>query len=69
MTISIKLSVTGNYKVPVECKQGNLEVAFTVSGRGHDGPHEHTVPFLHGPDAMTLRIGPEVQDNGEEASE
>lgn len=68
MTISIQISVNGNYKVPVTAKQGDGEATTTVvSGRGHSGPNIHLVHFSHGPDALTLTIGPESPDHGEVA--
>lgn len=69
MTVSVKISVNGNYKVPFSFKQGDREENHVISGRGCNGPNEHTVHFSHGPDVMTLEIGPESQDNGEEESE
>lgn len=65
MTISVKISVNGNYKCPVSYKQGDREETQIVSGRGHDGPKEIYIPFYHGPDVMTLSVGPEEPDNGE----
>lgn len=43
MTISINVSVNGNYKVPVTTKYGENEpVTEVISGRGHDGPFVKT---------------------------
>lgn len=67
MTVMVKVSVNGNYKLPVSYKQGDREESFTLSGRGCVGPDERTISFYHGPDAMTLSVGPEEQDNGDEA--
>lgn len=64
MTVSVKVSVNGNYKVPVKYKQGAREVSEVVSGRGSQGPKELSIPFYHGPDVMTLEVGPEEADNG-----
>lgn len=64
MTISIKVSVNGNYKCPVSYKQGNREVSEVISGFGMAGPKELFIGFYHGSDAMTLQIGPEERDNG-----
>lgn len=61
MTTTIKVSVNGNYKIPV--KRGNDDAVF-VSGRGHDGPNEQTFYPTHG-DGATFVIGPETPDNGE----
>lgn len=65
MTISVQISVNGNYKCPATYKQGDREVSQVISGRGSDGPNVVHIPFYHGPDAMTLVLGPEEQDNGE----
>lgn len=64
MTVSVKVSVNGNYKLPVKYKQGDREVSDTISGRGHPGPKEVSIPFYHGSDVMTLEIGPEERDDG-----
>jgi hypothetical protein len=65
MTVSVKISVNGNYKVPVSYKQGAREESFEISGRGSPvGPVERQISFYHGPDALTLSVGPEEQDNG-----
>jgi len=65
MTVSVSVSVNGNYKVPVSYTQGDRTETFELSGRGHDGPNVRSISFYHGPDAMTLSIGPESADNGE----
>lgn len=67
MTVSVKVSVNGNYKLPVHVKQGDREEGFTLSGRGKPGPDERVVSFHHGPEPMTVTVGPEQPDNGEEA--
>lgn len=64
MTISIQISVNGNYKLPVSYQQGDRVESHVISGFGMDGPNVHYVNFSHGPDAMTLAIGPEEPDNG-----
>jgi hypothetical protein len=68
MTINVKVSVNGNYKCPVTCKQGDREETQIISGRGHDGPKEISFPFYHGPDVMTLSVGPEEEDKGEDSA-
>lgn len=65
MTVSVKVSVNGDYKVPVSYKQGDREESFIISGRGHPGPNEKYITFYHGPDVMTLSVGPEEKDDGE----
>lgn len=65
MTISVRVSCNGEYKCPVSYKQGDREESFTLSGRGKPGPDERHIQFYHGPDAMTLSVGPEEQDNGD----
>jgi hypothetical protein len=58
MTTQIKVSVNGNYKIPV--KQG--ETVTWVSGRGYAGPNEITFnPYSHG-DGSVFVIGPEEPD-------
>lgn len=69
MTVSVKISVNGNYKLPVTYKQGDREVSEVISGRGHEGPNELSIPFFHSADVMTLQVGPEEQDNGEAATD
>jgi hypothetical protein len=69
MTISVRVSCNGNYKCPVSYKQGDRAESFTLSGRGKAGPDVRDIPFYHGADAMTLSVGPEEQDNGEDECE
>lgn len=68
MTISVSISVNGNYKCPVSFKQGDREENHVISGRGMDRPNVLYIPFNHGPDAMMLSVGPEERDDGEEES-
>jgi hypothetical protein len=65
MTISVTVSCNGNYKCPVSYKQGERVEGFILSGRGKDGPDQRSIPFYHGPDVMTLSVGPEEPDEGE----
>lgn len=70
MTISIKVSVNGNYKVPVIVQRDTGEPALTdvISGRGHEGPFVMDIPYYHGGSkVVTVTVGPEEQDNGEAA--
>lgn len=69
MTISVSISVNGNYKCPVSYKQGDRAESQVVSGRGHEGPNVVHIPFYHSADVMTLSVGPEEQDNGDETGE
>lgn len=64
MTVQVKVSVNGNYKLPVKYKQGERETLMVISGRDHEGPNEQTIPFSHGPDVLSLELGPEEPDNG-----
>lgn len=68
MTISISVSVNGNYKVPVTTKYGSNEaVTEVISGRGSDGPKVKDIPYYHGnnpTNIVTVTVGPEEQDNG-----
>ena len=66
MTVSVKVTVNGNYKLPISYKQGGREENHVISGHGLDRPNELHIPFHHGPDVMTLTVGPEEPDNGEE---
>lgn len=65
MTVLIKVSVNGNYKIPV--KQGEKETI--VSGRQNclEGKGPNVVDFYptHG-DGSVFIIGPEIPDNGGE---
>lgn len=69
MTISINVSVNGNYKVPVTTQYGENEPATEViSGRGHDGPFVKQIPYYHGDNpsnVVKVTVGPESADNGE----
>ena len=65
MTVDVRLSVNGNYKLPVKMKQGERVEEFVISGRGHEGPNVKHITFYHGKDAMNLEIGPEEPDNGD----
>lgn len=71
MTISINVSVNGNYKVPVTTKYGDNEpTTETITGRGHDGPFVKFISYYHGSNpgnVVTVTVGPEEQDLGEEA--
>lgn len=66
MTVSVTVSVNGNYKLPIRYKQGERAHEEVLSGRDSNGPRILTIPFWHGPDAMTLELGPEEPDNGVE---
>lgn len=64
MTISIKVSVNGNYKVPVKIKRQALEATTEViSGRGLSEPFVKDIPMYHG-DVVEVTVGPEEADNG-----
>ena len=63
MTISINISVNGNYKCPVTFKQGDREVTEIVSGKDSEGPKNYYIPFYHGSDIMEIKVGPEEADN------
>lgn len=67
MTISVQVSVNGNYKCPVSYKQGDKEENHVVSGFGRTSPNVLYIPFSHGTDLLTLTVGPEEPDNGETA--
>ena len=69
MTINIKVSVNGNYKVPVTVQYGDGEpTTEVISGRGHEGPFVKNISYYHGSETVvTVTVGPEEQDNGDEA--
>lgn len=68
MTISIQVSVNGNYKVPVTTKYGENEpTTEVISGRGLSGPAVKHIPYYHGSNpsnVVVVSVGPEEQDNG-----
>lgn len=68
MTISIQVSVNGNYKVPVTTKYGDKEATTEViSGRGLNQPFVKYIPYYHGSNGdniVVVSVGPEEQDNG-----
>lgn len=67
MTISIQVSVNGNYKVPVTVKRGAEEsTTEVISGRGHEGPKVMHIPYYHGnaDGDLVVTVGKEEQDNG-----
>lgn len=67
MTISITVSVNGNYRVAVT-EQHGTEPPFreVISGRGHDGPNVKHIPHYHGTRSITtVTVGPEEEDRGE----
>ena len=66
MTISIQVSVNGNYKVPVTTKYGDGEpVTETISGRGLKGPFVKYINHYHGGASITtVTVGPEENDDG-----
>lgn len=68
MTISIQVSVNGNYKVPVKTQYGDKEpTTEVISGRNSNGPFVKHIPFYHGNDpknTVTVTVGPEEEDKG-----
>lgn len=68
MTISIQVSVNGNYKVPVTTKYGDNEpVTEVISGRGLPHPNVKHIPYYHGSNPsniVTVSVGPEEEDRG-----
>ena len=68
MTINVSISVNGNYKCPVSYKQGDREETQVVSGFGRDTPNVLSIPFYHSADVMTLSVGPEERDDGEDGN-
>ena len=64
MTISIKVSVNGNYKVPVTTQyDGPPPTTEIISGRGLSAPFVKDIYAYHGK-VTTVTVGPEEQDNG-----
>ncbi len=69
MTVSVRVSVNGNYKLPVSFKQGDREESFVISGKGSSTPVERNITFYHGPDVMSLSVGPEEEDKEEKVED
>lgn len=67
MTISINVSVNGNYKTPVVIqREGTADEEIVITGRGNDGPKVLSIPYYHGASKIvTVIVGPEEQDNGD----
>lgn len=67
MTISISVSVNGNYRVPIRVQyEDGRESNEVISGRGHDGPFVRHVPHYHGASKVTtVSVGPEQPDDGD----
>lgn len=68
MTISISVSVNGNYKAPVKVtrEDGSVE-NHVVSGFGMDRPNVLSINHYHGAsNVTTIAVGPESQDNGDD---
>lgn len=64
MTISIKVSVNGNYKVPVTIKYDDKEpTTEVISGRGLTAPFVKDIPAYHGK-ITVVTVGPEEADIG-----
>lgn len=66
MTISIQVSVNGNYKVPVKTSyKDGMESTEVISGRGLDHPFVKHIYYHHGTkEVVTVTVGPEEADNG-----
>lgn len=65
MTISIKVSVNGNYKVPVTTQYGDgVATTEVISGRGLDHPFVKDIPAYHRSSPVIVTVGPEEDDNG-----
>lgn len=68
MTISINVSVNGNYKIPVTTQYGDEEpVTEVISGFGHNGPFVKNISYYHGNNPnniVKVIIGPEEMDMG-----
>ncbi len=66
MTISIQVSVNGDYKVPVTTQYGESEpTTEVISGKGHGAPFVKCIPYYHGSNPsniVTVTVGPEEQD-------
>jgi hypothetical protein len=73
MTISIQVSVNGDYKVPVTIQRGTgLPVTEVISGRGHSGPNVRYIDYYHRDPAgypVIVTVGAEEQDHGDPAVE
>lgn len=66
MTISIQVSVNGNYKIPVTTKYGEDDpVTEVISGRGLTAPFVKHIPYYHDKNpsnVVTISVGPEEED-------
>jgi hypothetical protein len=65
MTISIQVSINGNYKVPVTVQYGD-EPSTTeiITGRGHEGPFVKNINYYHGSSTIvSISVGPESYDD------
>jgi len=69
MTISIQVSVNGNYKAPVKVtREDGSEENHVVSGFGLDRPNVLSINHYHGSSNITtVTVGPEEQDDGNDA--
>ena len=69
MTISIQVSVNGNYKVPVKTQYGDEEpTTEVITGRGSPVPFVKSINYYHGSNpsnVVVVSVGPEEPDNGE----
>ncbi len=67
MTISINVSVNGNYKAPVKVTRSDGSTEdHVVSGRGMDRPNILNISHYHGTsNVTTVAVGPEEKDHGE----
>lgn len=67
MTISISVSVNGNYKIPVTVKYGDNEpTTEVISGKGLKHPFVKDIPYYHGSNPsniVVVSVGPEEVDN------
>lgn len=68
MTISIQVSVNGNYKIPVTTQYGDEEpVTEVISGFGHNVPFVKNIPYYHSNNPnniVKVTIGLEEMDMG-----
>ena len=68
MTITIQVTIQGNYKVPIKVvRPGHPDEEVVITGRNAGGPVSRHFTHFHGDESTTqVTVGPEVFDDGKE---